>query len=54
MRKDRGIVTKTDSYKIGCHFNLYPDDTTTVYSYFAARTKARFERTYMKVYGMKN
>lgn len=44
-RRDRGIVTRTDSYKIGGHYEMYPEDTTTVYSYFEARRGAKFRRT---------
>lgn len=38
------FIIKTDSYKIG-HWSDYPDDTEYVYSYFEARTGARFTNT---------
>lgn len=41
---DRGIVTQTDSYKLG-HAPMYPDGTEYVYSYFEARSGAQFPRT---------
>jgi len=40
----RNIITLTDSYKLG-HFNMYPDDTDGVYSYFESRRGARFNNT---------
>ncbi len=41
---DRGIVTQTDSYKLG-HAPMYPENTEYVYSYFEARAGATFPRT---------
>ncbi len=38
------IITKTDSYKI-CHWNMYPDNTEYVYSYFESRNGAKFNKT---------
>lgn len=38
------IITKTDSYKM-CHWNMYPDNTEYVYSYFESRKGAKFEKT---------
>lgn len=39
------IITQTDSYKFGAHWNMYPQGTEYVYSYFEAREGARFPRT---------
>ena len=39
------IITATDSYKFGAHWNMYPQDTEYVYSYFEAREGARFRLT---------
>lgn len=45
MKRDRGIVTRSDAYKIGGHFNMYQDGTTLVHSYFGPRIGARFNKT---------
>lgn len=53
---NNNIITLTDSYKI-CHWNMYPQDTQNVYSYFEARTGATYNKTvffglqyYLKAY----
>ena len=38
------IITLTDSYKLG-HYNMYPEGTETVYSYFESRKGATFNAT---------
>jgi len=38
------IITLTDSYKFN-HWNQYPNDTEYVYSYFEARTGAKYNKT---------
>jgi len=38
------ITTLTDSYKIG-HYNMYPEGTEKVYSYFESRKGAKFNKT---------
>lgn len=38
------IITATDSYKLN-HFNMYPDGTTKVYSYFESRKGAKYDKT---------
>ena len=40
----RNFITKSDSYKYG-HAQMYPEDTSKVYSYFEARTGAFFKKT---------
>ena len=40
----KNIITATDSYKFA-HYNMYPDGTETVYSYFESRTGAKFNKT---------
>jgi len=40
----KNIITLTDSYKF-CHWNMYPQGTEKVYSYFEARTGATFNKT---------
>ena len=42
MRKN--IITACDSYKFA-HWNMYPDGTEAVYSYFESRTGAKFNKT---------
>ena len=39
------IITETDSYKFGSHFNMYLDDVSNVYSYFEARGGAKYPKT---------
>lgn len=39
------IIFKTDSYKLGAHFNMYPEGTESVYSYYEARKGSLFPRT---------
>jgi len=41
---NRNITVLTDSYKIG-HYDMYPEGTETVYSYFESRKGARFNET---------
>jgi len=40
----KNIITQTDSYKIA-HWNMYPEGTEYVYSYFESRKGAKFEKT---------
>lgn len=40
----KNIITLTDSYKIG-HWNMLPNDTEYVYSYFESRNGAKFNNT---------
>lgn len=39
------IIFKTDSYKLGAHWNMYPEGTESVYSYYEARKGSLFPRT---------
>ncbi len=41
----KNIMTQTDSYKMGSHWNMYPDGTENVYSYFESRKGAKFDKT---------
>lgn len=41
---NRNVIIATDSYKLN-HWNQYPDDTETVYSYFESREGARYPYT---------
>lgn len=41
---EKNLVTLTDSYKL-CHHSMYPEGTKYVYSYFEARSGAKFEKT---------
>jgi len=41
---DFNITTLSDSYKIG-HYNMYPEGTEGVYSYFECRKGAKFNKT---------
>lgn len=36
------IILETDSYKFGGHWNMYPENTQNVYSYFECRNGARW------------
>lgn len=38
-------MTQTDSYKMGGHWNMYPEGTENVYSYFESRKGAKFDKT---------
>lgn len=38
------IITETDSYKFGSHWNMYPAGTQNVYSYFECRTGAKWDK----------
>jgi nicotinamide phosphoribosyltransferase len=40
----KNIITQTDSYKLS-HWNMYPEGTEYVYSYFESRKGAKFEKT---------
>lgn len=40
----KNIITQTDSYKIA-HWNMYPEGTEYVYSYFESRKGAKFDNT---------
>jgi nicotinamide phosphoribosyltransferase len=40
----KNIITMTDSYKF-THYNQYPENTEAVYSYFEARSGARYNKT---------
>jgi nicotinamide phosphoribosyltransferase len=40
----KNIITQTDSYKIA-HWNMYPEGTEYVYSYFESRKGAKFDKT---------
>ena len=42
---ERNFIEETDSYKLGSHFNMYPDNTTYIYSYFEARKGAKYPKT---------
>lgn len=44
MDKRYNIILDTDSYKQG-HWNQYPKDTQTIYSYFEARIGAEYDKT---------
>jgi nicotinamide phosphoribosyltransferase len=39
------IIIQSDSYKIGGHWNMYPDGTEFVNSYFESRNGAKFTKT---------
>jgi nicotinamide phosphoribosyltransferase len=39
------IITETDSYKFGSHWNMYPAGTQNVFSYFECRTGAKWDKT---------
>lgn len=41
----KSILTKTDSYKIGSHWNMLPENVRGVYSYFEARKGAKYDKT---------
>ena len=41
----RNFIEETDSYKLGGHYNMYPDNTTYIYSYFEARKGAKYPKT---------
>lgn len=41
---NKNICLMSDSYKMG-HYNMYPDGTTKVYSYFESRDGAMFDET---------
>lgn len=41
----KNLILLTDSYKIGAHWNMYPQDTQIVYSYFEARIGSKFPKT---------
>jgi nicotinamide phosphoribosyltransferase len=43
--KNKNIITLTDSYKFGGHWNMYPEGTEFIYSYFEARKGAEFNET---------
>lgn len=44
MNWNNNIILMTDSYKIS-HWNLYPENTTQVYSYFESRVGSKFPST---------
>lgn len=39
------IITKSDSYKFGSHWNMYPKGTEYIYSYLESRQGAKFPLT---------
>lgn len=41
----KNIITQSDSYKIGGHWNMYPENTQFVQSYFESRLGAKFNKT---------
>lgn len=38
------FILKTDSYKMGAHWRMYPEGTKHIYSYFECRQGAQFEQ----------
>lgn len=45
MNKEYSIILKTDSYKLASHWNMFPEGTEGVYSYFESRTGAKYKET---------
>lgn len=45
MSKLNSVITRSDSYKAGCHYRLIIPGTTNVYAYFECRNGSKFPET---------
>lgn len=43
MKNIDNIIITTDSYKLGAHWNMFPERTETTYSYFEARAGGKWD-----------